>query len=101
MLFDIISPIVFAVDLLFVESSLDVALTQTSLRRVTASSPILSVVELTAGDGGDLPDAFDVTEAATTEVRHAVLFTFRKWLVQDRDVGDSWYQSCVVIPGRE
>ena len=101
MLFDTISPIASAADLLFVEPPLDVALTQTSLPRVTASSPTPSVVEFTAGDGGDLPDAFDVIEVDSIKVRHAVLFTFRKWLVQDRDVGDSWYQVCAAIPGWE
>ena len=101
MLIDAISPIVSAVDLLPIGSSLDAVLTHRTQQKVLVLLPNPHFVRLIEGDGSRLPDESDVSEAAAIKVQQAELFSRRNELVQDRDVGDSWYQICSVIPGRE
>ena len=101
MLFDAISPIVFAADLLPVGSSLDAVLTHRPQQIVLVLLPNPHFVRLIANVVGRLSEGSDFTEAVTTKVQHAELFSWRNELVQDRDAGDSWYQICPAIPGRE
>ena len=101
MLFNVISPIVSAVELLPVGSSLDAALTHRPRQKVLVLLPHPHFVRLIEGVGSLLPDESDVSEVAATKVQQAELFSRRNELVQDRDAGDSWYQICPAIPGRE
>ena len=101
MLFDVISPIVFAADLLPVGSPFDVELTHRLVQRGTTHSPNSRVVRFIAGALDRLPDNPISLIAKHRNLQHAEDFTSQIWLVQDRDDGDSWYQVCAAIPGRE
>lgn len=87
MLFDIIPPIVFAVDLLSVGSPLDAVLTHRPQQKVAVRLPNPHFVRLIEGDGSRPLDQSDVTEADTAKVQLAELFSSSNELVQDRDRG--------------
>ena len=101
MLFDVVSPIVSVADLLPAGSTLKAALTHRPQQKIVILLPNPHFVRLVANAVGRLSEESDLTEAAATKVQHAELFSWRNELVQDRDAGDSWYQICPAIPGRE
>jgi len=101
MLSDAISPIVFAADLLPVGFSLDAVLTHRPQQKIVILLPNPHFVRLVANAVGRLSEESDLAEAASPKSSGTGLFTRRNELVQDRDVGDSWYQICPAIPGRE
>ena len=90
MLFDVISPIVFAVTLLPVGSPLDAVLTHRPQQKVAVRLPYPHFVQLIEGDGSNLLDESGITEADTTKCQHAGIISRRNELVRDRDAGSVW-----------
>jgi len=99
--FDAIPPIASAADLLPVGSTLDAALMHRPQQKVLVLLSNLHFVGLIESGGRRLLEESGVSELAATKVQQAELFSRENELVQDRDVGDSWYQFCPAIPGRE
>ena len=85
--FNTISATSRVADLLDAGSLLDIELTDLLTSRVTTCSSIPQVVWFRASEVCDPFGTSDAPEADFTKVRHAVLFTSRKWLVQDRSGG--------------
>ncbi|MEO6967600.1 MAG: hypothetical protein ABI132_03970 [Rhodanobacteraceae bacterium] len=84
MLFDTISPVVFATDLLLVESPLDVESTHRSLPKIAVHAPKPHFVRFIEGDGSRPSDNPISLIVKHRDLQHAEEFTSRKWLVQDR-----------------
>ena len=87
MLFDIISPIVFAVDLLLSGSPLDAELTRRSPQKVAACFPNRQVVRLTADAVSSLLDDSVPLINKPRNLQHAEGKAKRNDLVQDRLAG--------------
>ncbi|MEO7148849.1 MAG: hypothetical protein ABIY40_02785, partial [Rhodanobacteraceae bacterium] len=90
MSFDAVWATLPVADIRPVKPSLDVESAPHSVARVADRSLNPQVDRLTASDVGDLAEHSHVTEADFTKVRHAILFTRRNELVQDRDAGSVW-----------
>lgn len=87
MLFDIISPIVFAVDLLLSGSPLDAELTRRSPQKVAACFPNRQFVRLAADAIRSLLDDSVPLTTKPRDLQHAEEKTKRNDLVQDRSGG--------------
>jgi len=88
MLFDVLSPIVFAVDLLSVGSPLDAVLTHRPQQKLLSAFP----ARTSFGSSKVTAASFSISPVppTRTQCQQADIISRRNELVQDRDAGSVW-----------
>ncbi|HEV7123419.1 MAG TPA: hypothetical protein VGN24_08335 [Rhodanobacter sp.] len=89
MLFEVVSPIVFVVEVLPAGSPCDAVLTHRPQQKIVVSPPNPHFARPIANAVGRLPEESDHAEAVSPKVQHAELFPRSNELVQDRFAGDN------------